>query len=122
MVAIYTGILLLAVLLIALLVDWHDQGVLEHETRAFDERSIPDNEPTLASTPVLDSVPALRGKERSAKVRVTTQSLWRLQKEAKEMKAMAERIVADATDAEQEIEMLIGPKQRRTGQGGQDVS
>ena len=109
MVAIYTGILLLALLLIALLVDWRDQGVLDDQTSAaLDDVSIPGNGPASAST--LESVPVPRGKQRSAKVRVTTQSLWRLQKEAKAMKAMAERIVADATEAEQEIEMLIKPK------------
>lgn len=112
MVAIYTGILLLALLLVALLRDWHDKGTLKDRPgAALGDGSIPGNQPDSRSIVELEFVSALPRDQRSPKkVRVTTQSLSRLQKEAKEIKEMAERIAADATDAEQEIEMLIRPK------------
>jgi lipoyl-dependent peroxiredoxin len=42
------------------------------------------------------------------KVQVATQSLRLLEKEAKEMRQMTERIIADATNAQREIQQLIG--------------
>lgn len=42
------------------------------------------------------------------KVQVATRSLRLLEKKAKEMRQMAERIIADATNAQWEIQTLIG--------------
>jgi hypothetical protein len=103
MVLTYTAIFVVALLLVAVFVHWHGQGMVR------DPGSLPVSDRDISPLASGDSPPLASARENAPdKVQVATRSLRRLLQEAKEMKQMANRIAADANDTEKEIEVLIG--------------